>query len=171
MPVLFGLINGKEFRLETGIDGALKIDGEEKAVELRAIGRNRYSVLVDGYSVSITLSGSGDNRTCLVNGKHATVAVESERTRLLKALAKSGTDEGKPLDIRAPMPALVSSIPVQVGDSVTAGQTVVVLEAMKMENEVRTNNDGVIASILVKKGESVEKGALLIRIETPKKSE
>ena len=171
MPVLFGLINGKEFRLETGADGDLKIDGEEKSVELRNIGRNRYSVLVDGHSVSITLSGSGDNRTCIVNGKHATIAVESERTRLLKALAQSGTNEGKPLDIRAPMPALVSSIPVQVGDAVTAGQTLVVLEAMKMENEVRTHNDGVVGSVLVKKGQSVEKGTLLLRIEAPGKSE
>jgi len=67
------------------------------------------------------------------------------------------------------MPALVSSVPVSVGDVVTVGQGLVILEAMKMENEIKAHRNGVVGKILVSKGKSVEKGELLVHLEGKQK--
>ena len=165
MPVFHAVVNGREISVVTGSDGDFIIDGVRKRLDVQQVSDSVYSVLLDGRSVTICLSGSGEQRSFLVNGKRVTLSIESDRDRLVRSLAKSGLDEGRPLDVRAPMPALVSSLPVVEGDSVAAGQPLVVLEAMKMENEVRAHHDGVIRKVFVKKGETVEKGALLLRIE------
>jgi biotin carboxyl carrier protein len=171
MGILFGLINGKEFRIETGLDGSVSINGKEAVTDMRAVGENRYSLLVNGRSVSISVSGPDGNQSYLVNGKRVSVVIESARSRLLKTLEKTSGDHQRPLEIHAPMPALVSSVPVQVGEAVTAGQALIVLEAMKMENEVRAHGDGIITGVFVKKGDSVEKGAILLRLDARQISE
>ena len=67
--------------------------------------------------------------------------------------------------ILAPMPGLVLKVEVEVGQAVRAGQGVVVVEAMKMENELKAPADGVVASIAVQPGQTVDKGATLIVLE------
>lgn len=67
--------------------------------------------------------------------------------------------------IKAPMPGLILDIPIQVGDNIALNDTLIVLEAMKMENSIVSPRQGVIKSIGVKKGETVDKGELLIEFE------
>jgi len=68
-------------------------------------------------------------------------------------------------DVKAPMPGLIIDIMVQVGDNITAGDSLLILEAMKMENVLKASGDGVVKSINYNKSESVEKGAVLIELE------
>jgi len=83
-----------------------------------------------------------------------------------RALAATGAHKGKKKgDLRAAIPGRVLRISVAVGDTVVIGQPLVVLEAMKMENDVRSSRDGVVKSIEVKPGEAVSAGTVLIKFE------
>lgn len=165
MATYFGSVGGKEYRILPKDDGTFLIDGEDKGIGLSSLGNGRYSVLVKGRSFSISVSGSDQDRSFLVNGKLVTVVVESERSRMLRKLNAGSGDERGALEIRAPMPALVSSVPVNVGDAVKAGQGLIILEAMKMENEIKAHRNGIVEKVLVSKGKSVEKGELLLVLE------
>lgn len=68
-------------------------------------------------------------------------------------------------EIKAPMPGLILEVAVKVGDQVSEGDNLLVLEAMKMENSITSPRDGIIESIFVNKGEAVEKGTILIKFE------
>jgi biotin carboxyl carrier protein len=100
----------------------------------------------------------------LVNGKRCTIEVNSEREMLMKRFGGTSETRGCQSDIIAPMPALVVKINVAVGDHVRNGQGIVVLEAMKMENEIRCPSDGIVQEVLVVTGQAVEKGELLVRL-------
>lgn len=99
-----------------------------------------------------------------VNGRFVEAEVVDERTRTIRAM--SGTAEVAAAKvILAPMPGLVVRINVQPGDTVHAGQGIVAVEAMKMENELKAPADGVVTSIGVVVGQTVEKGATLVVFE------
>ena len=91
--------------------------------------------------------------------------VESERDRHLREFDKEEGKEAGLREVRAPMPALVVSLEVSQGDRVTSGKGLIVLEAMKMENEIRAQHEGTVGEILVKEGDAVDKGDLLMRLE------
>jgi pyruvate carboxylase subunit B len=89
-----------------------------------------------------------------------------ERTQLIRKMSGASADRSGPKPIRAPMPGLIVSVEVGVGDRVGTGQGVVVMEAMKMENELRAEAAGTVAQVLVAAGETVEKGQILIALES-----
>jgi len=108
-------------------------------------GRGRYTLWVDGY-------------------RFETEALD-ERTRAIRDLSAANAAPAGPAPILAPMPGLIIRVNVAVGDKVDAGQGVVVMEAMKMENELRAASAGTVKSIEVSPGTAVEKGALLVALE------
>ena len=88
-----------------------------------------------------------------------------ERTRAIRELSGASSGPVGPAPLKAPMPGLIVRINVQVGDPVQAGQGLVVMEAMKMENELRAQAAGKVKAIIASPGTAVEKGALLIELE------
>jgi len=97
-------------------------------------------------------------------GERWLVAVIDERTRQLRELTGDrGTDRKGGL-VKAPMPGLVLRLEVEVGQRVSMGAGVVVLEAMKMENEITAIGEGVVKAVLVSEGQTVEKGTALVEI-------
>ena len=108
-------------------------------------GRGRYTLWVDGY-------------------RFETEALD-ERTRAIRDLSAASAGPVGPAPIVAPMPGLIVRVSVNVGDKVEAGQGIVVMEAMKMENELRATAAGVVKSIEVAAGTAVEKGTLLVALE------
>ncbi len=97
-------------------------------------------------------------------GEASKVTVEDERTRRLRKLTGSG-DRTRPGGVvKAPMPGLVLRVEVEVGHVVRAGTGVVVLEAMKMENEISTPSGGRVSAVHVKAGQAVDKGAVLVEV-------
>jgi len=79
-------------------------------------------------------------------------------------MAGASAENAGPAPLVAPMPGLVVRINVEAGDPIRAGQPLVVMEAMKMENELRSTSDGVVRAIRVRPGEAVEKGTVLIEL-------
>ena len=115
-----------------------------RVVAQKRQGRGRYTLWVDGY-------------------RFETEALD-ERTRAIRDLSAASASPVGPAPILAPMPGLIVRVNVRVGDTVEAGQGVVVMEAMKMENELRATAAGVVKSVEVAAGTAVGKGALLVAL-------
>jgi biotin carboxyl carrier protein len=159
-----------------GRDIAVEIDGDRVLVE----GREAHAHLspVPGGPLRHLLFGR-ESRTVVMErrgpgewllglaGMRYEVSVVDERTRHLQRLTESGGRRGGQLTLRAPMPGLVVRILAAPGQTVDVGQGLVVLEAMKMENELRATARGVVRAVQVSEGQAVEKGALLVEFETP----
>jgi biotin carboxyl carrier protein len=107
-------------------------------------------------------------REVVIGGWRVVVELESERHASLRERARRGRTEGAtggPLDVRAIIPGRIVALNVAPGDAVTAGQQLLVLEAMKMQNELRASRDGTVDRVAIAVGETVEVGDLLLVIE------
>ncbi len=100
-----------------------------------------------------------------IDGHRYHVEVLSERARAIQALTARAAPPAGPAPVVAPMPGLVVRVNVAVGDTVTAGQGVLVMEAMKMENELRASGAAKVKAVRVAAGTAVEKGTVLIELE------
>lgn len=114
---------------------------------------------------TVVLDRSEDQAYLLTNGREVPVMIETSRDRLLRMAASASSSGVHHAEIKAAMPGLVVRINKQIGDTVRKGDPVLILEAMKMENEVRAPIDGVISEIRAKERGSVEKGDVLIVFE------
>ncbi len=103
--------------------------------------------------------------TLWIDGHRLTVDALDERTRTIRDLTAATAGVQGPKPLLAPMPGLIVKVYVKVGDQVDAGQGLVAMEAMKMENELRAPSAGRVKSIPVALGAAVEKGAVLVELE------
>ena len=103
--------------------------------------------------------------TLWLDGFRYEVEALDERTHAIRELSSATAGPAGPAPLKAPMPGLVVRVNVAVGDTVAAGQGLVVIEAMKMENELRAQAAGRVKSVLVTPGTAVEKGTILIELE------
>jgi acetyl/propionyl-CoA carboxylase alpha subunit len=133
-------------------------DVEGSPVRMVKLGTNVYRVVVE------KLQGRG-KFTLWVDGYRFDTEALDERTRSIRDLSAAAAGPTGPAPIIAPMPGLIVRVNVNPGDEVVAGQGIVVMEAMKMENELRATADGTVRSVEVVAGTAVEKGALLVALE------
>lgn len=153
--------------------GRVTVDGSPAEAHFAAIpGTPLYHLLLGGDSWTVAaqplegIGGGGPSRWAIgAVGERWEVEVVDDRTRQIQALTgrrPTGTGGGV---VKAPMPGLVVRIEVEVGQQVAAGVGLVVVEAMKMENELRAPRAGVVAKLHVAVGQAVEKGAALVTLE------
>ncbi len=122
-----------------------------------------FSLLVDGLSYDVVADVDREDVALQMVGQRFVVHVEDERERAAHAVA--GNKVGGKQELRAAMPGIVIDIKAAIGDVVEEGQTLVLLEAMKMQNPLAAESAGKVTRILCKKGEAVAAGALLIELE------
>jgi pyruvate carboxylase subunit B len=122
-------------------------------------------LLVDGESTTVAAHADGEAWAMLVDGWPVRAEVVDERTRAIRAMTARTGASNAPKPVRAPMPGLIVRVEVAVGDAIRVGQGVVAMEAMKMENELKSESAGVVSRILVEPGQAVEKGAVLVELE------
>ena len=127
-----------------------------------ASGSGVYTACVDGKNVTVEVSGSGDY-TAKVNGKTFTVKLTEGASSAAKAAPAAGSGDAKA--VPAPLPGTVMKLLVQVGDEVAADDTLLVLEAVKMENEIKAGFAGVVKEVCVAQGGVVSAGDALVMIE------
>jgi biotin carboxyl carrier protein len=147
-----------------------QIDGAPAPAGVRRLGPGHYSVLLDGHSfeVLLDLAGGGGEGLVSVDGRTLPVQVVDERRRASGAGpggAGAGAGAGGAVTVAAPMPGRVVAVPVNPGDQVQRGQTVVVLEAMKMESALATPHPGKVVEVLVSPGQTVQQRQALVRID------
>jgi biotin carboxyl carrier protein len=144
--------------------GALdvRIGGRRVDVDL-AVLESALSIRVDGRVVDLTTEGAPPELGVIASGHRSYVRVESERQRAAAAATSGASGSGEDL-VRSPMPGRVVRVLVALGDEVESGQPLVVIEAMKMENELRSKRAGKIVEVHVQAGATVEGGAKLLRL-------
>jgi len=146
-------------------DGQLFVDGTPVEYSFQTIRKGYVSLIVDGRSVPVSVEPSDDGTFGVtIGGRQTQVRVKDERALLMEefGLEEDGAAGG---EVRAPMPGLVLDVLVEVGDPVEADEGLLVLEAMKMENELKAPSAGTVTAIHAAAGDAVEKNALLIEIE------
>ena len=161
----FARIGANEYEIEIAQDRLL-VNGEEVEVDLTQVGiPELYSVLYGGRSYDMLIQSERSNYTITFRGEQFLVQVEDERSRKLNTGRKAPALPHGELAIKAPISGLIVKVLVEPGDAVEDGQPLVILEAMKMENEFRSLRAGMIKNVVVAAGARVEQNATLIVLE------
>jgi biotin carboxyl carrier protein len=161
-------INDREYDIEIGHEHEITVNGEKYEIDFRDIAEGGILSLMLNHR---SLEGIVEERDAfwevLIHGELYNVQVQDERAyRLSKARGAVAAVTGE-VTIQSPMPGLIIAVPVSVGLPVKSGQPVIILESMKMENELRAPRDGVVVRVSVQAGASVEKGQTLVTIGDP----
>ncbi len=164
-------VDGKERtvevkQLEEGLF-SVTIDGEKSlTLDVRRKGCCSFSVIHENKSYEVDLDGKGEGKyEVLIGDEYFAVEVMDEMRKKMMAILGEGGGAASG-EISTAMPGKVVKVFVKEGDTVEAGDPVVVLEAMKMENEFKAPDKGVVKSVKVSEGDIVESGAILVVIET-----
>jgi biotin carboxyl carrier protein len=153
-----------ELRQENG-NGILFKDGKILNVEFISLGSGRYSLIKDNMTYIVNISKKEDNYNVRVAGDQFDVAVEDERTRQVKALVNAAGSSRGEKTIKAPIPGLVVKILAKAGEKVKADNSLLILEAMKMENIIKAPFDCEVVKINVKEKDAVTQNQLLLKIK------
>lgn len=141
------------------------VDGQAWAVDLQWIpGLERYSLLLSGRSYEVIVEPLEEGQRLYVNGQPFAVSVQDERSATLEALVGKRASGDGAAHVYAPMPGMVIVLDIAPGQTVQAGQTLLVLEAMKMHNEVRAPRSGIITQLKIELGQRVSKGQEMVLI-------
>ena len=159
-------IGDKQFLVEIIDDRHVSVDGKVYEVDFESVsGQPVYSLIVDGKSHESYVAQADDIWQVLLRGRLYPVTVEDEREKRLRAAAGGGLAETGEFHLKAPMPGLVVAVPVEEGQEVKRGQVLLILESMKMQNELKAPRDGKVNRIRVKAGESVEQRQTLLSVQ------
>lgn len=159
-------VGEKEFSVEITDDHHIIVDGKTYHVDFVSVsGQPVYSLIAEGRSHEAYVRESDEGWQVLLRGRLYPVQVEDEREKRLRAAAGGGVAETGEFHLKAPMPGLVVTVSVEEGEEVKKGQVLIILESMKMQNELKSPRDGVVNRIKVKKGESVEQKQALLSVQ------
>ena len=139
-----------------------KVQGVDYEVEIEEMEGNIAKVSVNGIPFEVELKQPINPAKAITRPK--VVAPAPAAAAPVAPVARPAAPAGAGSPVKAPLPGTISSVNVKVGDKVNVGDTVVVLEAMKMQNNIEAENSGTVTSILVNQGDSVMEGATLITI-------
>ena len=161
---LFSTIGGEDVTFELPRDLAspltFVVDGETGEADVRRVGPGAYSIIADGTSYDVRVyERSGGNFDVAVNGVTHQVVVKDPR-RWTPGEGSGGSTGSQ--QVKAPMPGKVVKLLVHEGEEVEAGQGLVIIEAMKMQNEMKSPRAGTIANVKVAEGGPVAAGDVLV---------
>ncbi len=161
----YATIEDQTFEIEINQLGELCIDGECTEVDFQSIGGGSiYSLLLGNASYEAMVEARDDCYEVLVQGTLYRVNVQDERMRRLAYAARGFASPSGEIAIKAPMPGLIVDVPVREGQAVEEGSVLVVLESMKMENQLKAPRAGVVSQVRVQSGQSVEQHETLVAI-------
>lgn len=161
----YATIEDQTFEIEINQQGELCIDGELAAVDFRSIGGSSiYSLLLGNASYEALVEARDDCYEVLLQGTLYRVWVQDERMRRLAQAARGFAPPSGEIAIKAPMPGLIIDVPVQEGQEVEEGAVLVILESMKMENELKAPRTGVVSQVRVQSGQRVDQHQTLVAI-------
>lgn len=155
-------VNDQEIEIEVGQDREILVDGERFDVDFHQLpDGGLVSLLLNNSSFEAVVEARENVWEVLLRGELYSVTVQDERAyRLAKARGGDTAVHGDAI-IKSPMPGIIIAIPAAEGTIVQKGDKIIILESMKMENELRSPRDGVVLRIQVKPGDSVEKEQVL----------
>lgn len=156
-------VGGKLHRLELkSVEGSwrVRLEGSEISVDARLINPETVSILVEGKSFEVR---RGSDNVIFLNGRRYDVSVDDPRSWRGRKRTGAGT-EG-PQELAASMPGKIVRVLASEGEKISAGQGIAVVEAMKMQNEIKSPKAGILKKLLVKPGTNVNAGEVLAIVE------
>jgi len=161
----YAKVNDKEYIIEIGQDNKIRVNDEEYSIDFQRLAQGgMVSLLLNNRSLEAVVDEWDDHWEVLAEGELYNVFVQDERAYRLAQARGTGLDMGHEAGIKAPMPGLIIRVLVEVGDTVERNEKLVILESMKMENELRAPREGVVTAVHVSAGNSVEKDQVLVVI-------
>lgn len=157
-------ISNRTYEIEILPDGQVLLNGQPRDVDFLSLDASLYSIITNNRSLEALIEEHSGEYQVLIGGRRYEGQVLDERDQLLRARTGGQADQTGEVSIKAPMPGLIVAVPVEEGQSVKAGQTVVILESMKMQNELKAPRDGTVQRISVAPGQSVEQKKVLVTI-------
>lgn len=157
-------VNNHNFEIEISGDEFI-VNGKPMRLDISRIGEGHFHVLLDSRSfrAEIVEQDTAAKRfTVKVNGKYYPLVLKDKYDVLLEKMGMNANAGARVNHVRAPMPGLIIALKVKAGDQVKAGDTLLILEAMKMENVIKAPADATVKSVKVAMGDGVEKNQVLI---------
>ena len=144
----------------------LEVDDRKYDLDVVMVEKGVYSIIYNGHSYNVELIEGKSSKEYIVNtfARSFVAEIIDAETKYLHNRMQ-GTEQKGDNDISSPMPGKVVKIPVSVGEQVTAGQTLIVVEAMKMQSEFKASADQVVKEILVKEGDTVNAHQIMMKVE------
>jgi len=161
------LIGDDENQVSIVDEKTINVNGKTYFYELIEIENKKYLLKIDDYFYDVVhLNKLDNNHTILVNNSTLNLTIRTSlEDKAYKLLSSSQSSGEKKTNVKSPMPGLVLKINKSVGDKVSKGETILILEAMKMENEIKSPMDGTILEIFVEEGKPIEKNKNLFSIK------
>lgn len=141
----------------------LEINGKEYSVAIEEFGSTHAVIAVDGKKYTVGLKDLGEELKIETVQKSG--AVQKISSAPVPSSAPAAQSHGGGHEVLAPLPGLILNVLVKLGDSVKAGQKIMIMEAMKMENDINATKDGKIAVINVQNGSNISEGDILATID------
>jgi acetyl/propionyl-CoA carboxylase alpha subunit len=158
-------IDEREYIIDIIDEHQVSVDGVIHQVDFMPVGDHEvYSLVVDGKSVDSTVVLDEDIWQVLFHGDLYSALVEDEREKRLRAALGGRVADHEDFHLKAPMPGMVISIPVEDGQVIQKGDVLAILESMKMQNELRSPRDGKVIRVRVKAGERVEQKETILSV-------
>jgi biotin carboxyl carrier protein len=158
-------VDGHEFPVEVIDEHHVRFGEQVLEVDLAVVsGESLYSLLVDGESFEGYVYPDEGGWQIHLLGQLYQVRVEDEREKRLRLAGEGAQRKGAELALKAPMPGLAAAVPVEEGQVVAKNQVLVILESMKMQNELRAPFAGTVTRLRVKAGETVQQKQILLNL-------
>jgi acetyl/propionyl-CoA carboxylase alpha subunit len=161
-------VDGLEFPIEILDEHHVCFGGEILEVDLAAVsGQPLYSMIVNGESFEGYVYPDERSWQVLLLGRSYTISIEDEREKRLRTTDTGAISPGREYTLKAPMPGLAVAVLIKEGQKVEKGQILVILESMKMKNELRAPFAGNIVRLKIKAGDSVQQKQILLNLIAP----
>jgi biotin carboxyl carrier protein len=155
----------REILVEITEEGEILVDGVPFDVDFESVSEETvYSLLVNNRSYEALVYPNEEGWQVLLHGSQYVLQVEDEREKRLRASLGGGPPQNVDYHLRAPMPGLIVAVPVTEGQMVAKGDVLVILESMKMQNELKSPRPGRVARLRVKPSDRVEQRDTLLSV-------
>jgi len=159
-------INDKKRDVTISDNSEVIIDDTKHHYEVIELGRNDYVLRIDNRTYEISAQKNGaDEYSLFINGNAIDAVVRTGLQERASSLIEQSPEFKHKMEVKAPMPGMILKIKKREGETVEKGDSIIILEAMKMENDIKSPFSGVIKEIKVSENNPVDKGAILFSME------
>jgi acetyl/propionyl-CoA carboxylase alpha subunit len=157
---------GQVFEIEINSEDQVTVNGRNQTIDFCSVsGQPVYSLIVDGESYEAYVQPTDTDLRVLLQGQLHIVHVEDERQRKLRESSVGPALSSGEFHLNAPMAGLIVAVPIVEGELVAKGQELVILESMKMQNELKAPRDATVTRVSVRVGDSVKQNQLLVTLD------
>lgn len=158
-------VDDQSFEIEIRPNDQLLVNGEAVQADFQSVADQPvYTLLLNGQSFEALVYPSERGVQVLLRGRLFDFIVEDERQRRLRQSSGGGAVQSGEYQLKAPMPGLIVSVPVEEGQEIQSGDDLIILESMKMQNELKAPRDGTVSRVRVKAGDNVDQNQVLLTL-------